>query len=295
MTTTETIPSRIKFLYDLNQNSNMNLVMFDEQISFKKMEKFRNVIMSLGDGKGSTLEYKKSGSSGHTFKGIVKNDDGSTMNYGVKVVAYSKRSYGDPRQKTRPENAEIHMLKLLSQFVFNNRTPHIVLPIITFDTNLKPLIKLHKGRKIVNDRYKKFVERYHNNEYYPIASVLISEWASNGDFLDYLKHNYKNITLKQWKVFFFQIVSVLAVIHLEYPSFRHNDLKANNILIHSIPKTDGQFYIHNIGQKKYAIPNIGFILKIWDFDFACIPNIVDNEKVNAQWTQKINVNPEQNR
>ena len=43
------------------------------------------------------------------------------------------------------------------------------------------------------------------------------------------------------------------------------------------------------------MPNIGYQIKIWDFDFACIPGIVENMKVNASWTDKINVKPVQNR
>ena len=34
---------------------------------------------------------------------------------------------------------------------------------------------------------------------------------------------------------------------------------------------------------------------IWDFDFACIPEIINNQKVEEDWTTKINVNPEKNR
>ena len=39
----------------------------------------------------------------------------------------------------------------------------------------------------------------------------------------------------------------------------------------------------------YVIPNIGFQIKLWDFDFACIEGVVNNSKVNAKWTDKINV------
>ena len=42
------------------------------------------------------------------------------------------------------------------------------------------------------------------------------------------------MTTKYWRVIFFQIISVLAVIHKKYPNFRHNDLKANNILLQKI-------------------------------------------------------------
>ena len=46
---------------------------------------------------------------------------------------------------------------------------------------------------------------------------------------------------------------------------------------------------------KYHVPNIGYQIKLWDFDFACIPGVIENSKVYAEWTTHINVIPEQNR
>ena len=45
----------------------------------------------------------------------------------------------------------------------------------------------------------------------------------------------------------------------------------------------------------YILPNIGIQIKIWDYDFACIAGIVENTKVNAEWTDRINVNSNKNR
>jgi serine/threonine protein kinase len=128
------------------------------------------------------------------------------------------------------------------------------------------------------------------------VSILVSEWANGGDLLDYLRKNYKTMKLKHWQAIFFQILSVLAIIHAKYPSFRHNDMKANNILIHNIDIDDSnKKYLYKINQQQYIVPNIGFQIKLWDFDFACIPGIVDNSKVEAEWTNKINIKPEQNK
>ena len=103
------------------------------------------------------------------------------------------------------------------------------------------------------------------------------------------------MTTKEWRILFFQIISVLAVIQKKYPTFRHNDLKANNILLQKI-STNNTFnkFKYKINGKEYVIPNIGLQIKIWDFDFACIPGIVDNKKVSAEWTNKINVNCKKN-
>ena len=99
-----------------------------------------------------------------------------------------------------------------------------------------------------------------------------------------------------WRVILFQVISVLAVIQAKYPGFRHNDMKANNILIHNIQRSqDSKKFIYKINDEIYNVPNIGIQIKLWDFDFACIPGIVSNSKVDAEWTNKINVKPERNR
>lgn len=124
-------------------------------------------------------------------------------------------------------------------------------------------------------------------------SVLISEWANGGDLLDYLRKHYKSFKIRHWRTIFYQFLSVLAIIQAKYPAFRHNDMKANNLLINLIDMSKKYKYIIN-GQI-YIVPNIGFQIKLWDFDFACIPKLVNNSKVDAEWTNKINITPHQNR
>jgi hypothetical protein len=260
----------------------------------KKYIDFNKAIKELG-GK---LLYIKSGSTGHTFKGVFPPPNNENkQNYAVKIVAYPrKENYGDMFNIKRPENAELLMIKLLSNFVKNKQTPHIVLPITTFNTSIKTFITLPRDNIVNNKKYDLFIKRYKKNEYYDNVSILISEWANAGDLLDYLKKNYKTMQVKQWRCLIFQILSVLAVIQNKYPGFRHNDMKANNILINKIPtdKSNTKFQ-YKINSQIYIVPNIGIQIKLWDFDFACIPGIVDNSKVEAEWTDKINIKPEQNR
>jgi serine/threonine protein kinase len=259
----------------------------------KKYLDFNTAINQIG-GK---LLYFKSGSTGHTFKGVFPSEETSKNPYAVKVVAYPKKeNYGDMYNIKRPENAEIIMIRLLSMFVINRETPHIILPITTFNTSIKPFLSLKKNDIVNNKRYDQFLKRYKNGEYYGNVSVLISEWANAGDFLDYLKKNYMTFKVKHWRCICFQILSVLAVVQAKYPSFRHNDLKANNILVNEIP-VDKHSLTHKyiVNDETYIIQNIGFQLKLWDFDFATIPGIVDNAKVEAEWTSKINIKPEKNR
>ena len=260
----------------------------------KKYIEFGKAINELG----GRLLYIKSGSTGHTFKGVhPPPNEENKQPYAVKIVAYPKKeNYGDMYNIKRPENTELLMIRLLSYFVINKQTPHIVLPITTFNTSIKPFLSLTKSNVVNNKKFEQFIEKYDKGEYYQNVSILVSEWANGGDLLDYLRKNYKTMKVKDWRCIFFQILSALAIIHTKYPGFRHNDMKANNILIHNIDiDNNNKKYLYKINNMTYVVPNIGFQVKLWDFDFACIPGIVENSKVDADWTNKINICPEMNR
>lgn len=315
----DTIPNRIQFIKMLLHNNELRpLINFDrtDTENFTNMSKddesgesydtrvaLQKKVLSITDiinNIGGTLKYIKSGTTGHTFKGVYIDDDGKiSYEYAVKVVAYGiKDKYGGMHDVRRPENAEILMIKVLSYFIIKKKTPHIMLPIGTFDTDISNFTNLIDEGYIdkSNEKYREFVEKYKRGEYYDKVSVLISEWANRGDFLDFMRTNYKRFTPLHWKVFFFQLISTLAVIHSKFPSFRHNDLKANNILVTKINKIP-EIYKYKVMRLSYRVPNIGYQLKLWDFDFACIPGVVDNKKVmiSNRWSRSINVSSNQNR
>lgn len=277
----------------LNPKNESNNDLYDTRcVLNKKIYNFYKVISEIG----GSLKYIKSGTTGHTFRGSIL-DSNDTLNFAVKVVAYSKKEkYGNQYDITRPENAELLTIRLLSYFVIKKQTPHIVLPMGTFDTPIKTFVNLIEKEIIDNDnkKYNEFIQKYNDGEYYENVSILISEWANRGDLLDFIRKNYKRFELLHWKVFFFQLLSTLAVIHSKYPDFRHNDLKANNILVHKISQTDHNFsYI--VKKYKYVVPNIGYQIKLWDFDFACIDGQIENSKVNSEWAKSINITKNKNR
>jgi serine/threonine protein kinase len=261
----------------------------------KKFLNFVTVMNTLG----GEAKYIKSGTTGHTFMGIIKLPDNELVNFGLKVVAYPKKEhYGDIYDARRPENAELMMIKLLSYFVVKKKTPHIVLPIGTFNTDIKNFVGLIEARVIdkTEERYVEFMKKYQQGYYHDTVSILVSEWANRGDLLDFLKQNYTYFQPIHWKVIFFQLLVTLAIIQAKFPAFRHNDLKANNILVEKINITStSKKFRYTVGSKQYHIPNIGYIIKLWDFDFACIPGYVDNAKVSHEWTDAINIGPVQNR
>lgn len=312
----DTIPCRIEFITGLLKGKNLESLVdfdntdtefflprgkdenesgqsYDTAVVLKKRQlNFADTIAQIG----GRLQYIKSGTTGHTFKGEAQDEFG-ILEYGVKVVAYPKKErYGDINDTRRPENAEIMMIKLLSYFIAKKQTPHIVLPIGTFNTDITTFVDLISSNVISkdNEKYAEFVEKYKKGEFHKNVSILISEWANRGDLLDFIRKHHNGFTASHWKSIFFQVLSVLAVIQSKYPSFRHNDLKANNLLVQKIT-SQREYFTYKVARCDYRVKNIGYQIKMWDFDFACIPGIVDNKKVESDWTKAINVTPVQNR
>jgi hypothetical protein len=297
--------SRIEFVKNILEGTTLEpMIDFDncdtESAANTKLYKKILDVKELFTSMNIKLEYLKSGTTGHTFKAISKID--RNVAFAVKVCAYPKDEYGGMKNLSRPENAELRMLKLFSQFVIKRCTPHFVLPFGTFNTSITNFVKVPKQKIDLdnekNEMYKTFIERYYDGEFEDFVSVLISEWCNGGDLLDYIRKNYQSMTLKHWIVILFQILFTLALIHQKYPAFRHNDMKANNILVQLTDikrnKPDSR-YRYNIDDTKFIIPNINLQIKIWDYDFACIDGIIENNKVNADWTKKLNISKKENK
>lgn len=232
----------------------------------------------------SSLEYIKSGSTGHTFKGTIDKK----MFYAIKIIPYIKKErYGDIKNNKRPENVEIEIQKKLSKYSDIN----FIKCYEYFHTNIEQFIKLDIDD---NKEYIKFKENFYKDIYYDKVLVIISEWADGGDLLDFIRRNKNKINHKQWKVIFFQVIFILSSIQQHYPNFRHNDLKPNNILIQN-NFSKKKFIIYSLENYEFKVPNIGIQLKISDFDFSCIDGEVDNIKMNSKYVRKAKISKTKNR
>lgn len=297
MTPTEERIQRIKDIID-NQPL-IPMVDFDLMNTVTAMEGKINKkiidIEKLMQQMNVTLHYYASGSSGHTFQAI--NRTTGEIDFAVKVCAFPKDKFGHMTDDSRPENAELRMINLLTYMVVKYKTPHFVLPLGTFNTVINHFIYSpdnHFIPVIRTKMYDEFIKKYHKHCFDDYVSILLSEWCSEGDFITYVKRNYRKMNLTIWKTMFFHILSALARVHLMHPNFKHNDMKANNILVQSVQEDPHGEYDYMIDQQHFIVPAIGVRLKIWDFDFSCIDGVIENNKINSDWARALFIHKRKN-
>ena len=176
----------------------------------------------------------------------------------VKIGTYTS----DVNELNNFSNNDSLFSYLLSQLVLNKKTKHILLPIVNLDVPFDKIENLIKTIGI----YNVLKEKIDFNEIKNIFSVRIRE------------HFFKSISLGEYllqhicsyKPLLFQIIHTLAVIQKEFPGFRHNNLTPENILIY-LKKENLSNNIYEYGKNNWVIPNIGFDIKITNFEKSVIP------------------------
>ena len=182
-----------------------------------------------------------------------------------------------------PQNIEIKMIYLLQELVKSKQTPHINLPILSYQCHIKDFMS--KPSKEEKKIFKNESRIGDTN----LVNILVSEWSSGGSLESYLQKNIHtfNSSSIYLDVLFFQLFSLLTTIHRTYPSFRHNDLHLGNLLVEKFtPNISKEFYLYQIKSitrpgkyTNYVIPNVGFQIRLWDYDMSCIEGIINNKTV----------------
>lgn len=119
-------------------------------------------------------------------------------------------------------------------------------------------------------------------------NFIVTKRAKYGDIGQYLE-TYFEKSEDIIRQIIFEICYTLTAIHILKPTFRHNDIKPNNILAMVGPNNGYTLYDCSIlseDQLNYYIPNSGVRSILWDFDFSSIRGTIENQKtVYLQYTK----------
>lgn len=104
--------------------------------------------------------------------------------------------------------------------------------------------------------------------YRKYCTVQYNEFCNYGNFSQWItKHRGINL----WCNALFQIMAGLYAMKSHY-NMIHNDLHGKNILVQKVKK--GGYWVYKIDNKKYYVPNLGYIFLISDFGFSWIPGVM---------------------
>lgn len=102
------------------------------------------------------------------------------------------------------------------------------------------------------------------------AYITLTPWVYWGSLSDFIKKIPADQTVLEacWFSFLFQSFYMLAVLHLHFPSWRHNDLHIGNVLVGKIsPRTE---IWSDLPGLQFHVPNHGIRIFMWDLDCSSL-------------------------
>ena len=245
-----------------------------------------------------TIHYKGSGGfpSEHAFRAISNVDKKFVCS--VSVYPISNEEYGGFNDPANPIYVNIKMAELLSKFGEEHQIPFLKRSMQVFYTGIEQFIDIKNSDYIFCDEtlsllYELFFINRRNNLHNKVLIVLEDRWFEN-NLIDKIYKECIDITSERLTVIIFQILYTLASIHITYPSFRHNDLDAADIMINDVV-TDNKDYTYFIGNHKFVVPNVGVQIGLTNFHFSCIKDLVENNKVNNEWCARLGISSKENK
>jgi len=178
---------------------------------------------------------------------------------------------------------ELYILKMIYNLIKNHNCPNVPIIYLYFIcTNCKindylnpNILKYYNNltirKKIQNDKSKNDIfKKMEKKKGFGNNSLCILNELCDSSLKDILTNNYiESINDTMFHSFIFQILSGIYSIH-KLCNICHFDLHGGNILISNI-EANG-YWLYNINNNDYYIPNYGYILKIWDFGRSMILN-----------------------
>jgi len=109
-------------------------------------------------------------------------------------------------------------------------------------------------------------------------TFMYSEYANSGTLKSFLKNNKTNILPIHFRTIVTQILYNLYRIQKKYPSFRHHDLHADNILINS--SSPSRVKLYKINNSTLKVHDIGIQALISDYGLSTVNGIKNPEVDN---------------
>lgn len=166
---------------------------------------------------------------------------------------------------------------VLSSLVLQNKTKNIQLPILNIDVKMDEIKEILEPFPI----YKKISDNILNNK---IKDIFLLRLRESPDSNYYMKEYIEEYGVDNIKEILFQIIHCMYIIQSEYPTFRHNNLTINNLIVNKENIISNKIFLVNDTQ--YKINNSNTIVYLSSFDNATCYEI-NNKKLSVDSSNDI--------
>jgi len=216
------------------------------------------------------------GSSGIVYSSCIDID--CSQNLVIKFIKI-KTDFKYSRNN-HPVKVEIKFLRDFSEKLLQTGIcPHLLFYYADFDCKMDTFLALNSVSSSIKEAIN---HEYINGGILNKMKVLFIE-ETDTDLHRLITS--RKLTDIEFLVILFQLFYSMITIQYYFPGFRHNDLKADNILVRTYPIIADHYYTYKIFGRDYHIPDIGIKLKIWDFDFS-VSNTIANNKIDIKWSDE---------
>jgi hypothetical protein len=238
------IPSRPIDSKPLSTNYLEDLTIVKKMYEGKQLDELINVIFN------TNISYSGKSESAYIFKRVDQKSD-------ILLRQYPKDQVMNP---STPLNVDKIVAYLLSDLVIHKKTTGIMLNICNVDIPAKEL--------------QLFTKKYPEIKLDGTVSVTIREHFYK--LVTLKEHLKKDNTFKNYQDCIFQVLHTLSVIQSMYPTFRHNNLTIDNILVYETTKKNLKFKINNT---EFIFKSSGKI-KITNFLKSNIKDYITNDSLD---------------
>ena len=208
---------------------------------------------------------------------------------------YPKNIFYMPENKNSPISIEnsATLVKRGTKKVGTGAFGEVFMGCIDKECTKKIAIKIVKGYdELMKHEYKmgKRIAQFGGVQPFAIKkcdnmSILYTQYANNGNLLEFLKKNKDKLLPIHFRTIVTQVLYNLYRINKKYPTFRHNDLHLENILINT--SKPSRIKLLKINNTQFKVHDIGLQTLISDFGLSMIKGTKNPEiDVDPAWYKK---------
>ena len=223
----------------------------EDMTIIKKMYEGKQLSELINNVFNTNIAYEGFHESAYVFKRM------SNPPTDILIRQYEKGQESNPNNKV---NVDKIIAYLLSDLVIHKKTRNILVNVNNFDVNTKDLLL--------------FLKKYKDIKVSGVLSVTIREHFYK--LVTLREHIESEPTLENMKDSIFQVLNTINVIQSMYPTFRHNKLDVDTVLVY---KTNEKSVNYKIDEKSYPFTSVGEV-KITNFLESNMKDYIDNDGID---------------